>query len=738
MTRAAGCVVLALLVAVGECAAQAPGAQAPGTAPALPPPSVAVPAPASPAAAPAGRGRFVVLNFDNADVETVVHAASEIAGFNYVLAPEVRGKVTVQTAGRIPQEDVLGVLLAVLEVHGFTAIRSGNLYKIVRAEGARERAVPTIVGRTPDPARTGDEVITQIVRVRYASAADLGTLLRALVSARGGVVAHRDTNVLMLTDTASNVRRLLEIVALVDVEVALDEVQIIPIRHADAADLATVLNQLIGTGRLRRGATGPTAPVAVPAPTPGRPGTPTAAAGDVGAERAPLIIGDRRSNSLIVHARPHELETVKRLVGQLDVDVYAGRRVFVHYAENAKAKELASTLNQIYGGRDTTTTTTTGTATTGTSRGPGQAAPPPPPLAAGGAQGDAGLVEGQVRFIPDETTNAVIVTTYPRLWGEIEATIKQLDRMPRQVLIETFIAEVTLTDNFNLGIDWAIKSGSLRLFQQSLNPSAPTIPGVPAQLPTPPTSALTLPGAGLTAVVWQAGDFLAIINALAAENRLNVLSSPHVLTSENKKAVINVSDSIPIVTSQQVPLGGTTTTDQTTAVVGTQTVEYRDAGVILTVTPRIGERGTVALDIKQEVNDIGNQEPPTNSRRIIKREAETSVVLQNNQTLVLGGLIQERHATENRGIPFLKDIPLIGYLFGSRGRQVVKTELLIVITPRVIGTPLDAARVTDQKKRATTEMEDATRRWAPAPPPTSPGAPPGPPPAPPPPGRPAP
>ena len=155
-----------------------------------------------------------------------------------------------------------------------------------------------------------------------------------------------------------------------------------------------------------------------------------------------------------------------------------------------------------------------------------------------------------------------------------------------------------------------------------------------------------------------------MLNVLAAENRINVLSSPHVLTSENKKAVINVSDSIPIVTSQQVPFGGTVSGTTNTAVVGTQSVEYRDAGVILTVTPRIGEQGTVALDIKQEVNSIGQAEPPTGSRRIVKREAETSVVLINNQTLVLGGLIQERRTVDDSGIPYLKNIPLIGFLFG--------------------------------------------------------------------------
>ena len=215
---------------------------------------------------------------------------------------------------------------------------------------------------------------------------------------------------------------------------------------------------------------------------------------------------------------------------------------------------------------------------------------------------------------------------------------------------------------------------------------------------------------------------------MAAQNLLNTLSNPHVLTSENKKAVINVSQSVPIITSQQVPLGAGTAGDNA-AIVGTQSVEYRDAGVVLTVTPRIGERGTVALDVKQEVNDIGPNQPPTFSPIIIKREAETSVVLLNNQTLVLGGLIRDKRTLDDRGIPLLKDIPYLGYLFGFKENKVEKTELLMFITPRVIGTALDAARVTDEYRRVTPVLEESIKRAprqlkiGPIPPPTAPSPP---------------
>ena len=699
------------------------------------------PSPAPPTAPPvpaAQRGRFVVLNFDNADVETVIQAASEIIGFNYVLAPDVRGKVTVQTSGRIAQEEVFGVLLAILEVHGFTAVKSGNLYKIVRIEGARERAVPTIVGQVPDPGRTTDEIITQIVSLKYSAVADLGALLRPLISTRGTLIAHRETNVLIVTDTASNIQRLLDIVRLVDVQVAQEELQIIPIVYADAAELATILTQLFASGRLRTAAPGTPPAPALPTPAPGLPAPPRGGepAAGASAERSPLIIPERRSNSIIVHAKKHEVETIRRLVSQLDVNIYGGRRVFIYYAENAKAKDLAATLNSIYGGRGESGSSTSAAPTSSGTTGRGATAPAPPPVyvpppptpgsPTGGAPGAPDvLAEGQVRFIADEVTNAVIVTTFPRSWTEIENTIKQLDRMPRQVLIEVLVAEITLTDDTRLGVDWAVRTGRFNFANTNTGPPGlPTTPGsaggtlsLPSQLGGPASVVGPL-GQGLTAFTFSTDQFMAMLNALASENKINIVSNPHVLTSENKKAVINVSTSVPVVTSQttgQVAAATSTTTTTTTTAGLNQTVEYRDAGVILTVTPRIGELGTVALDVKQEVNSIGPNVAPTNSPSFIKREAETSVVLVNNATLVLGGLIQDKVTIDDRGIPLLKTIPIIGYLFGFTERKVEKTELLLLITPRVIGTAVDAAKITNEMRRSTPELNDAVRR-APRPP----------------------
>jgi general secretion pathway protein D len=690
-----------------------------------------------------------VLNFDNADVEVVIQAAAEIVGFNYVLAPAARGrKITVQTVGKIPSDEVFPVLLTILDVNGLAAVRSGNLYRIILRENAPQTPVKTIVGREVSAGLPADEVVTQVVPLQFIGAQDAIALLRPFVPAQGALAAHRETNLLIVTDSAANVRRLLEVLNLVDVEVALSELQIIALKHADAQELAQLLAQLFASGRAGAvpGVPGPAVPP-VPSPPAGAPPSPPIA-GTLATDR-PLIIPERRSNSLVVHARKQDMETIRRLVDKLDVDIYGGQRVFIYFAENTKARDLATTLDAIYGRGDR------GPAITGSQQYPpgstsisGLSGPygsrtlsptvPPPVLSAPppllpavarpagvptpfpGLSGEGAPPAAEIRFVADEVTNAVIVTTYPRLWKEMEGTIRKLDKMARQVLIEVLAAEVTLTDDTKLGIEWAVRSGR---FDVSSSPSG-LLPSRPASSLIPLGGAVPL---GFNVFTFAADKFLAALNALASENRVNVLSNPSIMTAENRKAVINVSTSVPIVTSQQVPVA----TGGITGNAITQTVEYRDAGIILTVTPRIGEQGTVALDVKQEVNEVGeNEPPPINSPRFTKREAETSVVLMNNQTLVLGGLIQNKRTRIRVGIPWLSRIPILGYLFGSVENKIQKTELLLLITPRTVGTALDAARITDQMRRVTPELEDSMRQAPRRLPPTGPALPPPPPPAP--------
>jgi general secretion pathway protein D len=604
---------------------------------------------ARPGAGPAGGARsaaralvprrLVSLNFDNADIEIVVQAAAEITGINYVLGPNVRGrKVTVQTIGKIPSDEIFPLLLTILDANGLAAVKSGDLYRIISREGAQQSPLRTVVGREPAPAGRATRSSPRSCRCASWSPRTRWLLLRPFVPQQGAVTAHEGTNLLILTDTAANVRRLLDIVKLVDVAGAVDEMVIIPVKHSDAQELAQLLNQLFASGRLRSSL--PPGPLALPVPAPPPPpgAHPAAPRSPIGpsetggpGERPPLIVAERRSNSIVIHARKGRWTPSG---ASSTSSTWTSTAASACSSTSPRTPRRATSLPP-------STRSTVGTTVAPPSPEPRRRAwprrpapiwpaagrpprsrrrpprrPPswrsrgPPGAGVPGAPGEGARALGEVRFVADEVTNAVIVTTYPRIWKEIEETIKQLDRMPRQVLIEVLAAEVSLTDDTKLGIEWAVRSGK---FSATSSPSGT----LPSKLPL---SLIPLGGPvpmGLTAFAFATDKFLSALNALAIEDRVNVLSSPSIMTTENKKAVINVSTSVPIVTSQQVPVatGGITGNSIT------QAVEYRDAGVILTVTPRIGEQGTVALEVRQEVNEVGAPEPPPiNSPRFTKRK----------------------------------------------------------------------------------------------------------------------
>jgi general secretion pathway protein D len=706
---------------------------APAPAPGSPGRGVTAQAPAPPPRTgppPVRPGRQIVLNFDNADIESVIQAASEIAGFNYTIGPGVTGKkVTIQTSGRIPEDEVFNVLLAVLEVNGVTAVRSGNLYKILPTTAVRERPLPTVIGAQADPTRRDDEMITQIVPLQYAAADRIAATLRPFV--QGGNVLVQGS-LLIVTDTAANIARLLQIVGVLDVEIALDELRFIPVRFADAVELGRILNEFFAGRRVRA----PAAPVPAPAPAPARPGAPAAPippagapAGDA-AERPPLILADKRTNALIVSGRRADVELASKLAAQLDVDTQANKRVFVYYVENVKAKELAATLTEIFGkpseaaSRPDRREGQPGTPPYPGAPAPGAAAPPASPLVpvvATGGDLEPSVVEGQVKVVADEPNNALIITTFPRNWPLIEDTIRKLDRTPKQVLIEVLVAEIRLSDENRLGIEWTLRTQrDIKVGGQTYNVGSvsrvdvgpiSTLPGDTPTATLPNIPVLLPPVAGFSFLLFETDRFLGLLNLYANYGQLTVLSSPTILTSENKKAVINVSNSVPIVTQQVVSQTGTVATEpqQAPTNVLTQAVEYRDAGVVLTVTPRISDKRVVALDVKQTVNEVGEPRPPSGSPDILKREAETSVVLRDNQTLVLGGLIRTGRTSTKQGIPWLSKLPLIGFLFGSTADRVDRTELLLLITPRVIGDPSEGQEVYRQVRGQRPGLEQDLR-----------------------------
>jgi general secretion pathway protein D len=290
------------------------------------------------------------------------------------------------------------------------------------------------------------------------------------------------------------------------------------------------------------------------------------------------------------------------------------------------------------------------------------------------------------------------------------------------VLIEVLVAEIRLSDENRLGIEWTLRTQrDIKVGGQTYNVGSVSrvdvgpISSLPGESPAATLSGLPVimpPVAGFSFLLFETDRFLSLLNLYANYGQLTVLSSPTILTSENKKAVINVSNSVPIVTQQVVSQTGTVPTDPQAAPssVLSQSVEYRDAGVILTVTPRISDRRVVALDVKQTVNEVGEPRPPSGSPDILKREAETSVVLRDNQTLVLGGLIRTGRTSQKQGIPWLSKLPVIGFLFGATADRVERTELLLLITPRVIGDPSEGQEIYQQVRGQRPGLEQDLRR----------------------------
>ena len=570
--------------------------------------------------------------------------------------------------------------------------------------------------------------MTQIVPLQYIGAPDAVTLLRPFVAAQGAITAHRETNLLILTDTAANIRRLLDILKLVDVEVALDELQIIPIKHADAQELAQILSQLFASGRVRRGRGArsppwPPAPAAAaPAPAAARPPARPAPSA------SPLIVAERRSNSLVdprAQAGHGDHPSARRQARRRHLRRPAGLHLLRrehqgqgprgHARRHLRARRPRPAITGTRNRRLASIPGSPAYASRPRSPSPSRSgprrrsagAPPGADRPRSRASREGGPPAADIRFIADEVTNAIIVTTYPRLWKEIEETIKKLDRMPRQVLIEVLAAEVMLTDDTKLGIEWAVRSGKFTFTntQNTIGPSECSRHSRPRPGADPLGGALV--PVGFNVFAFAANEFIAALNALATENRVNVLSSPSIMTSENKKAVINVSTSVPIVTSQQVPVAAGGNTRQLHHADGR--VQGRRHHPHRHPAHRRARHG-------RPRRQAGGQR-----RRPERAPADQLAALQEARGGDLRRPAEQPDAGPGRphpeqadqirtGIPFLSRIPVLGYLFGSTEEKIEKTELLLLITPRVVGTALDAARITEQMRKGTPELEDAIRQ----------------------------
>jgi general secretion pathway protein D len=588
----------------------------------------------------------------------------EILKINYIVDPRVKGVVNIHTTGQITTDDIFPIFQSILRLCGATAVKKDSVYEIVPLSDAKKTFILPSVTR--EPGKPSEERYTiQIVPLRYIPVAEVSKMVKPFLSDGADIVEHPPHNILIIGDVASNIKKSLDIIALFDLDIFTDlRVRIYPIFNADVDEIAKEMERIFTSFEVS-----------------------TKSGRGVGITFTPVT---RINSLLVVSSIPNIFEKVEGWLRELDKTPTEGTKlsVFVYYVQNSKAKDLADVLKQIF-----VTTKDKKAAEfkekVVTPEPAQRGVRPSPQPATPGKEEPAAVPEGEINIVVDESNNALVIRAFARDYKAILETIKKLDIYPKQVLIETFLADITLDDTHKFGIEWAkfISSGQTDVEAQGV------VAGM--QPPTDPFDAALATGSFIRySIVELGGRFSAAINAAAADNRLNVISSPHILASNNKEAKIQIGTSEPILTNTYT----TTATSEIGVVEGT--IEYKDVGIILTVTPRISDAGLITLEIQIEKSDADTKNVfgRTNVPFFDKKTAKTTVSVLEGQTIVIGGLIEDTKKRNKGGVPWLSKIPILGALFGVHDLQNKKRELVLLMTPHIITDHVQSKTVTDEFK----------------------------------------
>ncbi|MEJ5365504.1 MAG: type II secretion system secretin GspD [Desulfosoma sp.] len=619
------------------------------------------------------------MAFDAADLYQVLDATIyQLFGVNYIVDPSIKAKVTFRAKGAYTKAAFLKLLNDVLQVSGLALVPGpGDMVKVVRKDlsgGLSAAGVEAV------PVETGYTDVTRLIRLRYLGAETAAANIKPFLSPNAVVVPDKASNALVITDTLTNIEKVAGVLALMDVD-RIQEIswRIFPLLHAEADQVAQELTEILGKEGLFM-----------------RPGTEPGSFQVFAIKSLNAVFMASRWSSIIDQAA--------RWIAVIDRPGEAGQGIYVYFVENGSAVELADVLARVYGlststsrtlRTDTRSTTsvsrsskslTSKSPTSLTSAAGGTGLSTERPSAAGASTAPersaigaaAGQVGEEVAFIPDEATNSIVIKAREKDYRIIRGVLEKLDQIPRQVLINVIIAELSLSGSAEYGIEWFLQGHYKDYTGQFVLDNARSR-AVNTALGS---------GTGFAAAVFDSTDFLrGLISALGKDTSLNILSSPNIMASDNKEAYIEVAEEIPIVT-------GEVTSQETTAT--SRTIQYRKTGIILKVTPHINTSGLVKMDISQEVSQPGEKDPDLKTTSIISRVAETSLVVQDGQMIVIGGLMRNRDSVSRSGIPGLRNVPLLKYVFGSEGKENSKTELIILITPRVVRDRREAEAVTQE------------------------------------------
>jgi len=614
------------------------------------------------------------LNFEALDVRS---AAKVILGDylreSYTVHPGVTGNVTFRTIKPIPRSALLPTLEMLLRQNNAAVVKEDGVFKVLPISAVRGSVSPQL-GAATAPVPAGYSVL--VVPVKYVGAREMAKLLEPF-AAENTVRVDDVRNLVILAGNQKELRHLLDTIELFDVDwLAGFSIGIFPVRSADVKALVADLDKVFGA---------------------------TAAGPLAGLVR--VIPIERLNSLLIVTTQPKYLESAKSWMERLDQigATTGGSRLFVYTVKNGKAENLANLVSELFTKR---TTTTIAPPQLAPGARPGQIATTPQTGAAGaGIQqpgatqpsaasfaipGTVASVSSEVRVIADKDNNALLILATPTDYEIIESALVKLDVIPRQVLVEVTIAEVTLSDDLKFGVDWFLTGrsvGSASITSGSLN-----LGGLP----------LTATGAvpafsGLQLINSLGGDVRAVLNALGKDGRLQVLATPQLMVLDNQKAQIKVGDRISVQTQQQTVSGTTTGL--------INSFQYIETGILLSVTPRINSGGQVTLEVSQEVSVPGVPSVAGANPDISQRTATTTVVVGSGESIVLGGLIREDNTRSTSGIPLLSKIPILGAAFGTQSIVKRRTETILLIRPIVITNVRQAAEATEELRRKMPSLE---------------------------------
>ena len=590
---------------------------------------------------------YIILNFDNADLKDVINTVGSITNENFIISPGIDARVTIHSSKKIPVSEVMNVFESVLEANGMSVVRSGEFLKIVTGATAKQKPIEVRTGDQADTLPDVDRPVTQIVPVEYVPATEISTVLSPMLTQFGSIIPNPRNNLLIINELSSNLIRLLKILNEIDVNAFKNtRMSFFKPKYSDVQTLTNELTEVLNALNLTR-------------------------------EGVALVPIERINSLVVFSASPTLLKTVEGWIMKLDEEVVTGQNIFVYPVQNVKAEKIADILKTLYeagdGGKPKVTAQKTET----------KAAVTPKPTGVTRPQ-QAAEGSSRIEIITFEPTNSLIIFAPPGIYREIVKTIKKIDTYPREVLIEAVVAQVTLTDTDEYGIQWSVldigRPRNNRFFKgDDVNEiiGNETVGGL---ITDAAKATLGAGPAGLSYIVFQPEKFTALLNALTTRGKVDILSSPRLLVRDQEEASIEVGSEIPTATSS--------TTSATTSDLTTQNIQYKTVGIKLKIKPTISEERTVVLDLEQEVSSVGEDTlvgelryPSFNATK-----TKTSIVVPDKQGIVIGGIMEETKDKGYQGIPLLSSIPILGYLFRYETDTITKKELVIMITPRVVTT----------------------------------------------------